>query len=120
MAQGTISAPQAMARARAMIGTPSPCRRAAVPANTVVVCARDHDRDGLYRGPEEIRNEPKPRGAGAATAWGTRNLDAEDAALAGRPNGSSPDGAGGQSGLTQKIRREWERERQAIDARQPE
>ncbi|WP_198350658.1 hypothetical protein [Sphingomonas prati] len=112
--QGTTSA-DALARSRALTGAATPCPRQGVRSDSITVCGRRTEE--LYRIPDVIRAEPQPRKAGAATAWGTRNAWAEEAARSGRPDSSSPDGAGGQSGLMKQMRREWELERQAIEAR---
>ena len=115
-AQGqAIGAAQAAARARAMTGAALPCPRRGAVSDAIIVCGRV--REDPYRIPQVIRDEPQERKAGAATAWGTRTAEAEEAARGGRAGSSSVDGSGGQSGLHQKIGREWERERQAIDAR---
>ena len=115
IAQPAPRADQAMARARRMTEAVPPCPTRNRVAESILVCARN--REDPFRIPGVIRAEPQERKAGAATAWGIRSADAEEAARSGRINGSSPDGSGGQSGHTQKIRREWERERQAIAAR---
>ncbi len=110
----TMTSAAAMARARTMTGIAEPCRRGGQP-DTITVCGRR--REDPFRIPGVIRAEPKPRKAGAATAWGTRNVDLEEAARGGRAGSSSPDGSGGQSGWAKQLRREWEAERQAIEAR---
>ena len=103
------------ARARALTEATPSCPGRPAGSDAIVICART--RESRYRIPQVIREEPQPRKAGAATAWGTRTADADETARGGRAGSSSVDGAGGQSGLHQKVRREWELERQAIDAR---
>jgi hypothetical protein len=106
-----------LARARRLTEAAPPCPVRRDDSADITVCARDHaDR---FRIPKVIRDEPQPRKAGAATAWGTRTIDSEESARAGRPDSSSPDGSGGQGGLNKKVHREWERERQMIEARRP-
>lgn len=111
----SMGAEQAAARARVMTGIMLPCPGRGAVSDAIIVCGRT--REDPYRIPEVIRAEPQERKAGAATAWGTRTADADEAARGGRAGGSSVDGSGGQSGLHQKIRREWELERQSIDSR---
>lgn len=111
----SVDAEQAETRAREMTGAAAPCPRKGAVSDAILVCGRT--REDPFRIPEVIRAEPQERKAGAATAWGTRNADAEETARGGRAGSSSVDGSGGQSGLHQKIRREWELERQAIEAR---
>ena len=100
---------------RAMTGAVPPCPIRRATAETITICGRT--REAPYRIPQAIREERQPRQAGAATAWGTRTADADETARGGRPGSSAVDGAGGQTGQHQKIRREWELERQAIAAR---
>lgn len=106
-----------LTRARRLTQAVPPCPVRQARDEAIIVCARGGDDP--YRIPKVIRDQPQPRKAGAATAWGTRNEDSENSARAGRPDSSSPDGSGGQGGLAKKIHREWERERQMIDARGP-
>ena len=108
------TATSAMARSRALTGAVPRCSRPGTKDDITVCGRRSEER---YRIPDVIREAPQPRKAGAATAWGTRSAGLEEAARSGRPESSSPDGSGGQSGLMKQMRREWELERQAIEAR---
>lgn len=73
----------------------------------IVVCARRPEAE-RYRIPPRLRELPEDK---AEVAWGTRVATLDEASRATRPNSCSPVGAGGQTGCTEALLRQWMMER---------
>ncbi|WP_156679764.1 hypothetical protein [Sphingomonas profundi] len=79
----------------------------------IVVCAREPESE-RYRIPKKLRDR-KAEETGARS-WTDRVAGVEEASRPSRPNSCSAVGAGGQSGCTQAMLRQWFAERQAAKA----
>ena len=76
----------------------------------IVVCARQPESE-RYRIPKRFREEPST--APAAQAWANRVDTIQEVNRVGLPNSCSPVGAGGQTGCTMEMLRQWNAEKQA-------
>lgn len=79
-------------------------------SDEIVVCAREPESE-RYRIPKKLRDK-KRADEPEARSWTDRVAGIEEASRAQRPNSCSAVGAGGQSGCTQAMLRQWFAERQ--------
>lgn len=78
----------------------------------IVVCAREPESE-RYRTPKELRKTPEEP---ARQSWGSRVSGIEEATKATRPDSCSAVGAGGQTGCTKEMLRQWKAEQRAKKA----
>src|SRR3546814_12619262 len=76
----------------------------------IIVCARKPESE-RYRVPEEVRKAPQPPPEGRS--WKERADIVEEATQATRPNSCSTVGAGGQTGCTTAMLKQWRAEQGA-------
>lgn len=76
----------------------------------IIVCARKPESE-RYRVPEEVRKVPQPPPEGRS--WKERADIVEEATQATRPNSCSTVGAGGQTGCTTEMLKQWKAEQRA-------
>lgn len=75
----------------------------------IIVCARLPESD-RYRIPPNLRKKPR-KDSGAGASWASRARGLEDAQRFTRPGSCTAIGAGGQSGCTDAMIRQWNEER---------
>lgn len=80
--------------------------------DAIVVCARQPESE-RNRIPKELRKTPEEP---AQQSWGSRVSGIEEATRATRPDSCSAVGAGGQTGCTKEMLRQWKAEQRAKKA----
>jgi hypothetical protein len=75
----------------------------------IIVCAREPEGE-RYRIPKRFRAPPRVE-SGSSASWASRVQGLEDAQRFTRPNSCTAIGAGGQTGCTQAMIRQWYLER---------
>ncbi len=78
----------------------------------IIVCGRLPE-DERYRIPKKIREAQAKKKERVEQNWASRNATLDDLARAERPNSCSVVGAGGQTGCSEAMLRQWADERRA-------
>lgn len=115
VATGTAATSAAAADAPRRTTTTTVYGDDACPAATngdIVVCGRLPESE-RYRIPKKIREQQAKKKERVEQNWASRNSTLDDLARAERPNSCSVVGAGGQTGCSEAMLRQWADERRA-------